>query len=491
MKKNIAFGFILIWFSQIACAQYISPGTGVVWDFDDLVEHAQGAFVFDSSYKMVDDITISANDTLRHAVNAMMVIEEAMLMTIEGVLQLTPPDSIVISQANQEQFFKGFRFENSASSIMDKCIIHRGGGIKLVYSDVLFTNCKFRENSTLNCTGTIDLFHSSPDIVNCEFMNNQGPAVLSAANGESSPYIYNNLMYRNNTLNTNMPQINLGTSDGVLPIRIIKNTVEGFYTNSGGIAITTLAGGSVECIIDSNMIFNNRYGITAYGFDINSIISNNEIYDNNIENLPMQGGSGINYWGGTSNTSMVFKNKIYGNLWGITITGDALPNLGQIDPDTINIGHNKFFDNGNNEEIFALYNNTPNAIYAENNYWGYYDQDSVENVIFHYPDDETLGFVDYLPYVDTLLTSYRELIPKNIYVFPNPANNYFIIERPEEFSKNQEVELFIYNSLGKLVHRRRTFSTQIEIDISSLPAGLYPLRLSDGISVYSTQLIKN
>lgn len=490
MKKNFAFGFILIWFSQIACAQYITPGSGVVWDFDDLVENSQGAFIQDGPYKMLEDITISANDTLRHSGNVQVLIEEALLMTIEGVLQLTAPDSIVFNPANPGQFFKGFRFDNSTNSFIENCVIHQGGGIKLVYSDVHFTHCKFRENSTLNCTGTIDLFHSNPEIINCEFINNKGPAVLSAANGESSPYIYNNWMFRNNTLNTNMPQVNLGTSDADLPIRIVKNVIEGFYTNSGGIAITTLAGGSIECLIDSNIIFNNRYGITAYGFDINSIISNNEIYDNNIENLPMQGGSGINYWGGTSNTSMVFKNKIYGNLWGITITGDALPNLGQIEPDTVNIGHNKFFNNGNNEEVYALYNNTPNAIFAENNYWGFYDPDSVENVIFHYPDDEFLGFVDYLPYIDTLLTSIKHSNDESLSIFPNPADNYFRIIRPMDLNKEKELDINVYNSSGQIMLNRKIKTKDIEFDISSFPSGYYSVVITDGKLIFKTKLIK-
>gem|GEM_PF-6945130 len=46
---------------------------------------------------------------------------------------------------------------------------------------------------------------------------------------------------------------------------------------------------------------------------------------------------------------------------------------------------------------YAIYNNTPFDINAERNYFGTSDIDSVEELIFHKPDDSTKGFVDYLP----------------------------------------------------------------------------------------------
>jgi len=229
---------------------------------------------------------------------------------------------------------------------------------------MLIEDCVIRKNDKSNSTGVIDLFHSNPEILNCEIFLNQGPAVLSSATGESSPLISGNYIYHNNTTNQNMPQINLGTSDVEKEIQIINNYIEGNYNMAGGIAVTTLAGGNIECLIKGNTIINNRYGITVYGYNITSVIDSNLIQDNNIQNLPMQGGSGINLWGDVSNNSMISRNTITGNLWGITNTGNAFPNIGQVDPFIVNIGENFIYNNGNGGEIYDLYNNTPNDIFC-------------------------------------------------------------------------------------------------------------------------------
>jgi hypothetical protein len=288
-----------------------------------------------------------------------------------------------------------------------------------------------------------------------------------------------------------MPQVNLGTSAPGKSIEIIGNTIEGFYDKAGGIAVTTLAGGTLECIIDSNVIFNNRYGITAYGFDITSTISNNLIHDNNIENLPMMGGSGINFWGGTSNTSQVHGNEIHGNLWGITNTGDALPNLGQVEPDTVNPGRNRIYGNGNGGVEYALYNNTPNDLFAENNYWGSYDPDSVELVIFHYPDDETLGLVDYLPVMDSLTTGTAPPAARHSWLaFPNPADTYIRVQVPREMLGMPGIEAVVYDTGGRRAGHCHRRATVLEMDISGLPPGMYIIVTRAGEQSSSTRFVK-
>ncbi|MCF8369859.1 MAG: T9SS type A sorting domain-containing protein [Bacteroidales bacterium] len=493
MIKNLTIGTYLVLLSHILVAQYQTPGTGVSWDLDELVENAGGAILYMGYYEVLQDITISSNDTLRHSINGLVKMHSSVLFTVEGVLQLLPPDSILFEPFDEGQFFKGFEFDNSSASYLKNCILKNAGGTNLISSDMSFENCSFRYNDKSNSTGVIDLYHSSPQIIQCKFYENEGPAVLSAANGQSSPYIYGNSIIRNNTANTNMPQLNLGTSAPEIPIRIIKNTIEGFYDKAGGIAITTLAGGSLECVIDSNIIFNNRYGITAYGFDITSTISNNIIRDNNIENLPMQGGSGINYWGGTSNVSMVYGNRIHGNLWGITNTGDAMPNLGQVGTDTINPGRNKFYENGNGGSEYAFYNNTPNAIFAENNYWGYSDPDSVEAVIFHYPDDESLGLVDYNPYLDSLLTrSQVNRISKfNVLAYPNPAENFIYLELPDFRYLKEEARLNLITNSGEKVLSLAvpTRNKLMKINFSGLSKGLYILEINTGNQLLRSKVI--
>ncbi|MBN2172703.1 MAG: T9SS type A sorting domain-containing protein [Bacteroidales bacterium] len=472
MIKKSALVLVLIIWCLVTNGQYITPNSGVTWDLDDLVYNSEGAVTLEGNvYYIHDNLIISEFDTVRIISDETIKIFSQKLITIKGAMQVQSPEELMISAVDTMQNYLGFRFENSNASFFENCTIEFGGGIELVESDVRFEGCKIRKNNKSNSTGAIDLFNCNPVIIDCDIFLNEGPAILSPANGGCSPYISGNWIYRNNTANTNMPQVNLGPSDPGTDIQILNNVIDGFYDRAGGIAVTTLAGGSVSCIIDGNVIKNNRYGITAYGYDINTVISNNILADNNIENLPLQGGSGINFWGGTSNTSMVVGNEIYGNLWGITNTGNALPNMGQVEPDTINPGGNIIYNNGNEGVTYALYNNTPNDIFAENNYWGSYNLDTVAAVIFDYYDDETLGIIDYLPIKDYVT---RVLVVNShtpvLEIFPNPASNYISINLPEYAAGIGKV--LIFNASGKIVSEQNVTQTY-HLNITSLDAGVY------------------
>jgi len=481
--KHISLVFIFSLISQFAFSQYITPGTGVTWDLNDLVYNSGGVITFDEGiYYINDELTISETDTIRIVSDEIIKIESEKLITVLGIFQAQPPQELQITAIDTTQNYLGFRFEESGASILKNCLIEFGGGIDILHSDMLIEDCVIRKNDKSNSTGVIDLFHSSPEILNCEIILNQGPAVLSSATAECSPLILGNYIYHNNTTNQNMPQINLGTSDLEMGIQIINNYIEGNYDMAGGIAITTLGGGNIECLIKGNTIINNRYGITVYGYNITSVIDSNLIQDNNIQDLPMQGGSGINLWGDVSNNSIISRNTITGNLWGITNTGSALPNLGQAGLFSDNVGENFIYNNGNEGEIYDLYNNTPNDIFAENNYWGTYDLDTIEMHIFHEPDDPSLGFVDYLPIKDTI-TGYDE-IPSpskvNFYIYPNPARGEIFLKYFSEASENQDVSVQIYNPSGQEVLAFNTVSKNNSMDISNLNNGTYILKVTAG-----------
>ena len=401
--RKILFLFLLSVFVMTAKAQLFTPGTGVHWDFDSLLAYA--ALTPDPSgnfYLLNDNVVILPADTVSLNNDDTIKVSPAKLITVEGTLIIDPLQTLVITSTIPSQKFMGFRFDNSTGSVIRNAHILNAGGVKLVYSNVLFEYCTFSAFDKSHSTGTIDAYYSDPIIRYCNFSNNAGPAIASGSNGSSSPQIYYSQLIHNNTSNANTPQINLGTS-GTDTVRIVGNTIDGFYNMGGGIAISTLIGGSAKAIIDSNTITNNRYGIAAIGSNISTSIRYNYIADNNIQGNPMQGGSGLNFQGGTTNTSLISHNEITGNLWGVTIQSNAQPNLGHIEPDTLNIGWNKIYDNGNSGVIYNLYNNTPGNIKAENNYWGSYIPDTVESTIFHQPDDASLGLVDYMP-LSPLLT---------------------------------------------------------------------------------------
>jgi hypothetical protein len=263
------------------------------------------------------------------------------------------------------------------------------------------------------------------------------------------------------------------------------------YQNSGGIALSTLAGGTIKAVVAGNQIENNRYGITAYGMNISTIIKNNLIINNDIQGDPMLGGSGINFWGDVTNVSIVTKNEISGNLWGVTIQNQASPNLGQVTPDTLNSGENLIFDNGNNGETFALYNNTPNALFAENNYWGTFDPDTVEMYIFHQPDDPTLGFVDFLPIKDFFTGTTDMNVGKLSYinVYPNPAEATIFLKLQTPGNSNLRVQ--IYDFSGRMVYSEILSSISTGIDVSILADGFYTIVATTGSESYASKWIKN
>ncbi len=490
MKKNLLF-LTLFLVASLIQAQFISPGIGVNWTMDDLVANSGGVVVLtaENTYQITEDLTIAASDTLSILQSLSIQVNQAVLITIQGVFITDDNEEnlIVFTNVNTGEFYKGLRFENSPGSFLNKVNFRWAGGIKIVSSQVEFTGCRFDEFNQTNCTGTIDLFQSNPQLFTCTFQHNTGPAVLSGANGASSPQIINCVIIGNVTSNSNMPQINLGTS-GTDSIRIIGCQITGAMdlTQVGGIAITTLAGGSLKARIEDNMINDNRYGITQYGNNIGSIIRNNEILNNNTQGDPMLGGSGINFYGNSTNQAMVNGNLIKGNLWGITIQNSAMPNFGQVSGLLVNPGMNQFFDNGNSGEIYDLYNNTPNPIMAENNYWGTMDPEVVEAHIFHQPDNASLGMVDYLPLYDIytgITENYSPKLPVLIQsISPNPANDVVLIKLNSKIFVSGNLLVEVLSLDGKILssENHEPSESTVQIQINFIPEGMYLVRIKSG-----------
>jgi len=396
MKRTLLL-FMVFCFSSLVYGQYITPGTGVSWTFNDLVQESGGVVTVDNGiFTVHQNLTVSLTDTLRVVENETIKFDPTILLTVKGVFIADAPDQSLFTVSTEDQFFKGFRFESSHASVIRNCVIEYAGGIQIIGSQMLLESNTIRFFNRSNTTGAIQVSNGRTWIKNNEIHQNHGPAIASASNGAAAPQIFNNNIWSNNTGNTNAPQINLGSASGDT-IRIIGNTIIGQYLMSGGIAVSTLIGGGCISIVEDNYIENNRYGYTAIGNNIYSIVRNNQIFGNDIQNDPNLGGSGLNFNGGTTNTGIVSFNEVSGNLWGITLQGSATPNLGDMSNPEVYPGGNKFYDNGNNGQIFAMYNNTAQNQIAQNNYWGYNDVDSVEMVIVHQPDDPALGFVDYLP----------------------------------------------------------------------------------------------
>ncbi len=467
MKKFILLNLMLA--SLQIFAQYSTPGNYQSYHFDELVAISNGAVTSsDGHFYFNEAITISATDTLIIDLDAQLFIHEGLLWTIEGILKCEIPNAFSISKVLGEGNFEGIRIDNSDETVLKKLIISGCGGMKLIESDIVIQNCDFSYFGQEYSTGAIDIFQSNPIIRDCSFSYCEGPAIASGANSFSSPQIINNVLTSNVTSNSNTPQINLGISNGIDPIVIDSNHVYGEYDMAGGIAVANFIGASMSAQITHNEITDNRYGIAVLGGNNSGFISYNILVGNNIQNDPMLGGSGINLNGELSTNYILHHNIIVDHLWGITIQGNAQPNLGDGSEDSP--GHNQLYNNGNNGIIYALYNNTPVAIMAMDNFWGTATLEETEEVIFHKVDDLSLGQVFFDPiWTPVGITEMQE----EISIYPNPAKDFIVWQ-------GSTTDLKVLDISGKVVWEGRVEQAE-KIKVDEWKSGVYFLKADNQV----------
>ncbi|MDB5202741.1 MAG: hypothetical protein JWQ27_2150 [Ferruginibacter sp.] len=408
MMKRLLFLIAVVITGLQASANYTTPGTGQHWNLDDLVLNSAGDLTYNgTNYVVNDTITISAGDTLYINQDITAKFLTSGYLFIKGVLLVDPPTGALFTTQTVPQAYPGVRIEVMPGSVIRKLTFEYGQSFVIADCSPRFDSCTFQYNGqgATTSTASINLFRSNPVITNCKFLNNFRGAISGGANISNAPQVYNCLFMGNNTLNGNVPQINLGGT-GADTCRIINNQFLRASTNSGAIGFLPL-GPDVRTVITGNLIRNNRYGITLNGgANINSLISYNIIDSNNTQGNPNLGGSGIAFSGGaagSSQNSIVTGNVFTANLWGITIQGRSKPNLGNINnADTSDNGKNKFINNTNaNTPFIDLFNNSVDPISAQNNYWGEDNMTpaQVEAKIYHTPDDPTRGLVDFSSYL--------------------------------------------------------------------------------------------
>ncbi|MBX7042567.1 MAG: right-handed parallel beta-helix repeat-containing protein [Ignavibacteria bacterium] len=492
---------LLAAFSQHCYPGYTTPGNGRVWNLDSLVANSQGSVTFSGgSYFLNDTLTISQSDTVRIRTDFTLQMRQQTFIDIFGVLITDPPVQGVITAADTALKFLGLKFEDqSDGSYMKKTVFEYGNGIRMLDCNITIDSCIIRFN-TLNSafsSSAISLFRSNSVISNCSIYRNRRAAISSGANITSSPVITGNRIFENNTENANVPQINLGAAAADTLI-IRNNIIRGLYDNCGGISLLPV--GSIPiALIEGNVISRNRYGIAVGGGNSFVIIRNNRIDSNNIQGLPNLGGSGINFNGSATQVSIVKGNTLRNNLWGITIQGTAKPNMGDLSNSvTLDDGYNMIYDNGNSGRIYDLFNNTPDSIKAENNWWNTNDPDTAEAHIFHGADSSALGFVDFLPMWPITSSGPNPAVTgeirnsPEISVFPNPFN-------PEvsfriDFPKEGYAELKLYDISGK--ETATLFSGNasrgnmiVRFSNAELSAGVYFYRLVYGKSLVTGRIV--
>lgn len=368
------------------------------------VEAAGGVFT------LTADMIVAEEDTLVLGDGGQVRIAAGVELKILGMVEFTPENSASITAVNAADakpiYFTGEvngggKFSNvSISGLPIRCFGKKG---------ITFENCRFTDVASTT-SGAVNLGGSELVTVSgCEFTENNGPAVSGGANAASALIFKDNNLYKNSKTARNRPQINV-TVAGAGKVEITGNTVvgPGEVTTNGGIAVSNSLGiaGTNSVLIEGNNVSDCRYGITTNGvMDVRII--DNILLNNKWDSNPMNGGSGVSIYNSNGGQKVYMRgNTIRGHLWGITSigsvakgTGPALNVGNRTQGDDYNPGGNVFSDNGNNDVLYDLYNNSPMTVYAQGNTWNVATQDetSIEAVIYHRRDDAALGEVIFMP----------------------------------------------------------------------------------------------
>ena len=467
MKKVTLFLALFFGFIPMLNAQWTSPGDGTTYTLNDLVE-VSGCVSFDPQifyYFISGDITISANDKLyinRNDGLIYITFANDYTITIKGSMEAMGQDEdhyLPIGMGSGH-----LRFEDASDpSFLSYCWFGEMNGIQIINSEVSFSNCRFHYFHSQQQSSTVNIMNCDPIFNNCEFYSNEGAAISSPANGQSSPQILNCQFTNNVTSNANQPQINLGPG-AQDSIRIVNCTIEGGgHDMSGGIAIADLMNtGDTKILLKDNIVKNNRYGYNQQGYNLSSVIVGNQFIDNNNETNPMNGGSGISIYGMDENNKAIIRNNVITeNLWGITVINAADIDLGTED----NWGYNQLYDNGNGGVVYDLYNNSTSDIMAVGNDWGTSNSHVIEDHIVHQNDDPSLGLVTFVPFID--VDDVDEAAASAFEVWPNPAQGRFMVEGKGKMT--------ITNALGQIL-----FNHEIDGKKSiALPQGLYFVKIGN------------
>lgn len=380
------------------CAQWVSPGDGTTYTFSDLVEVTDGVVTNGPDGFLVNaDLTISTGDVLEINNQTSRVDISDVLVTINGSMICTNTTTRVRFYGLNETKHFSMRFENATGCLLKKMYFSDGAGIKVIESDVTFDDVKFVYFTRGYSNSVINIFNCDPTIKNCYFMLNEGSAIGSPVNGQASPQILN-CDFDTNVNGINAPQINLGPG-AEDTIRIVGNEIYTIMAQwyVGGISVADLMmAGDTKVLLKDNIIRDGRYGYNQQGYAISSVIEGNQFLNNNHEEDPMNGGSGISIYGlSTDNKAILRHNVITGNLWGITAI-----NQHDIDMGTeYDWGYNEIHGNYNNGVVYDLYNNSTYDLSAVGNQWASLDYDVIESHIYHQHDDPSLGLVTFYPFV--------------------------------------------------------------------------------------------
>ena len=398
MKKTLLFIIAIFTIVINTHGQWVSPGNGTTYTFADLVDITEGVVtVGENGYLVNADLTISTGDVLQINDQTSRVDFAEVLVTINGSMVCTNTSTRTKFYGLNETNHFSMCFENATDCMIKKMYFSDGAGIRVIESDVTFDDVKFVYFTRGYSNSVINVFNCSPTIRNCYFMLNEGSAIGSPVNGQASPQILN-CDFDTNVNGINAPQINLGPG-AEDTIRIVGNEIYTIMAQwyVGGISVADLMmAGNTKVLLKDNIVRDGRYGYNQQGDNISSVIVGNQFINNNHEDNPMNGGSGISIYGNSDTNKAILRNNlITGNLWGITAIYYHDIDMGTEE----DWGYNEIHDNGNGGVIYDLYNNSTCDLMAVGNKWNTTDYDEIESHIYHQYDDPSLGLVTFYPFV--------------------------------------------------------------------------------------------
>ena len=391
-------------------------GDGTTWTISKLaVTEGSGVSKNGTTYTMENTVVVAEGDRFEMEGGITVKLAAGVSLEIEGDAMMAPQERSTFTRVDDN--IPGIVYLKGGNSIISvENIDFEYVGLKYYATKGLNVNdCSFSfvgNNTALNIGGTGAVF----TITNSIFENNGRAAIAGAANYSNPITIDNCEFWYNGSENRNIPQLNLTSSSSII-IRNSKVIGDRANTMAGGIMVADLVGvaSKANTLIENCEVRDNRYGISLWN-NQTAIVRNNTLINNNTETNPMNGGSGINVWDPSlQQNTMITGNYIEGSLWGISIIGGNKVNCGRIDvPETnedYNPGGNTFYNNGCYGEIYDLYNNSGNTVYAQNNYWKTataQTAEAIEKCISHKTDDETLGEVIFTPFATEDLTTIDE-----------------------------------------------------------------------------------
>jgi hypothetical protein len=483
-------------------AQYQTPGTGRRFTLTQLSTAAGSAYVAPAGteWRINDTIRLAATDTLAINTNETIRVAALALIYIDGTLLINPPDSVKFTAQNTATPWHNMAFSATAgASRLRRTVVEYGAGIRANGADIQLIGCTLRRNVATLTTpggvrsignGALSLSGNRVLVQGCRFVRNARSAIISPANIATSPIILDCQFLVNNTENGNYPQVNLGPGIATQPIQVERCLIVGggAATNmGGGIGLSNLLGGTSvsQAVVRRNIIRDNRYGLTVTATSYNAYITQNLIENNNTNANAQTGGSGLNFTGTQSQTGVVSRNIIRGNLWGVTIVksgttaaGGPRISFGNLaSADTTDRGFNAIYSNGNGGTIYELFNNnvTTDTIRAENNWWGTATALGVEDRVTHKNDNATFGFVDFLPFRANSPLAARPAQPLALAVYPNPAHGRVTLQAPAA----GPVAVTLLDAQGRTVRRRTLTATadgRAALPLEGLAKGLYLYR---------------